>query len=86
ALLGEEWESRKRLAEGVTTPAIDRIVGAAKKAGALASKICGAGGGGCMITFVGEGRREAVESALESVGAQVMPFRIARKGLAVKEV
>ncbi|UCC68974.1 MAG: GHMP kinase [Armatimonadota bacterium] len=85
-LLDREWESRKRLAEGVTTPAIDRMVEAAKEAGALASKICGAGGGGCMITFVEEGKREAVETALESVGAQVMPFRIAREGLTIKEV
>lgn len=85
-LLGQEWESRKRLAEGVTTPAIDRMVEAAAEAGALASKVCGAGGGGCMISIVGEGKREAVEAALEGVGAQVMPFRIARDGLTVKEL
>lgn len=85
-LLDQEWQSRKRLAEGVTTAAIDGMVEAAKGAGALASKICGAGGGGCMITFVGEGKRKPVEAALESAGAQVMPFRIAREGLTVKEV
>lgn len=86
ALLDQEWQSRKRLAEGVSTAAIDGMVDAAKGAGALASKICGAGGGGCMITFVGEGKRKPVEAALESAGAQVMPFRIAREGLTVKEV
>ncbi len=85
-LLDQEWQSRKRLAEGVSTAAIDGMVEAAKDAGALASKICGAGGGGCMITFVGEGKRKPVEAALESAGAQVMPFRIARKGLTVEEV
>lgn len=85
-LLDEEWESRKRLAEGVTTPQIDKMVQAARNAGALASKICGAGGGGCMITFVGEGKREAVEAALEASGAQIMPFKIAREGLTVKQI
>jgi D-glycero-alpha-D-manno-heptose-7-phosphate kinase len=85
-LLDQEWESRKRLAAGVTTPAVERMVDAAKAAGALASKICGAGGGGCMITFVGEGKRKAVEAALAGVGARVMPFHIARRGLTVKEV
>jgi len=84
-LLDREWESRKRLAEGVTTPAIDRMVKAAGEAGALASKICGAGGGGCMITFVREHKREAVEAALEGAGATVLPFHIAREGLTVKE-
>lgn len=85
-LLGREWESRKRLAEGVTTPAIDRIVAAAERAGALASKICGAGGGGCLVTFVEPGSRKAVERALEGAGATVLPAKIARKGLLVKEV
>jgi D-glycero-alpha-D-manno-heptose-7-phosphate kinase len=86
ALLDDEWQSRKNLAEGVTTPAVDRMVEAARQAGALASKICGAGGGGCMITFIQEGKRTAVETALEDAGATIMPFRIARQGLTVKEV
>jgi D-glycero-alpha-D-manno-heptose-7-phosphate kinase len=85
-LLDREWQSRKRLAAGVTTPAIDRMVKAASEAGALASKICGAGGGGCMITFAREDKREAVETALEGAGATVLPFHIAREGLTVKEV
>jgi len=85
-LLDQEWQSRKQLAEGVATPAIDRIMKGAKAAGALASKICGAGGGGCMITFVEAGKREAVEAALERAGATVMPFHIARQGLTVEEV
>ena len=85
-LLDEEWQSRRLLARGVTTPRIDRIVAAAKQAGALASKICGAGGGGCMITLVKPNRRAAVEAALTKAGAKVMPFAIARQGLTVKEV
>jgi D-glycero-alpha-D-manno-heptose-7-phosphate kinase len=84
-LLDREWQSRKRLADGVSTPAIDRMVEAAGEAGGLASKIQGAGGGGCMVTFIEEGQREAVEAALEGAGATVMPFRIAREGLTVRE-
>jgi len=84
SLLDREWQSRKQLAEGVTTPTIERMVEAAKSAGGLASKICGAGGGGCMITFVQKGKREAVEAALESAGATVLAFRIARQGLTVE--
>jgi len=84
-LLDREWQSRKRLAVGVTTLAIDRMVEAAEEAGALASKIQGAGGGGCMVTVVEEGQRRAVEAALEGAGATVMPFHIAREGLTVRE-
>jgi D-glycero-alpha-D-manno-heptose-7-phosphate kinase len=85
-LLDEEWQHRKQLAEGVTNPAIDDMVDAAKAAGAYASKICGAGGGGCMITAVPKDKRQAVEAALTKAGATVMPFRIARQGLTIKEM
>jgi D-glycero-alpha-D-manno-heptose-7-phosphate kinase len=85
-LLDEEWQHRKQLAEGVTNPEIDRMVDAAKVAGAWASKICGAGGGGCMITAAPKDTRKAVEAALTKAGATVMPFRIARQGLTLKEV
>ncbi len=85
-LLDKEWQCRKRLAEGVTNPQIERMVEAAKEAGGLASKIMGAGGGGCMITIVGEGRRQAVEAALRHTGASIMPFQIDRRGLTVTEL
>ena len=85
-LLDREWQSRRQLAEGVSTPTIDRLVEAAQKAGAMASKVCGAGGGGCMVTLANRGRREAVEAALAEAGGTVMPFSIARQGLTIREV
>src|SRR3954465_2663312 len=45
--IAAEWDNRKNLAPGVTTPAIDAMLAAAQRAGALAGKVCGAGGGGC---------------------------------------
>jgi len=69
------------LAEGVTTPNIDAIMAAAREAGASASKICGAGGGGCMITVAPPDRREAVAQVLDASGARIMSARIVRQGL-----
>lgn len=83
-LLDEEWENRKRLADGVTTPRIERVMAAAREAGALASKICGAGGGGCMLTFAAPGCAEAVICALEASGAQHIPYRLDREGLLLR--
>lgn len=83
-VLAEEWENRKGLAEGVTTPGIDAMVASAQEAGALASKICGAGGGGCMVTIAGDGHREQVEAALAAHGARVLPFHIDTSGLQVE--
>lgn len=86
SVLNEEWQNRRGLAEGVSTPEIDRMMAAARGAGAVASKICGAGGGGCMISFAAEGRQPAVIAALEAEGARHIPYRISRAGLEVRVV
>jgi D-glycero-alpha-D-manno-heptose-7-phosphate kinase len=75
-----EWTARKRLAPGVTTPKIERIGRAARKAGALAMKVCGAGGGGCVFLWCGEGTRAAVAKAVAAAGGEVLRFRPAPAG------
>jgi D-glycero-alpha-D-manno-heptose-7-phosphate kinase len=85
SLVAEEWENRKRLAEGVTNDRIEQITAAAARAGALASKVCGAGGGGCLISVAPPDKREAVIGALEGAGAKPLPYRISREGLVVTE-
>ena len=83
ALLRQEWENRKRCAPGVTNPKVEKIIADAEAAGALASKLCGAGGGGCMISFVEPESRDSVIASLEANDAQIMTYRIARKGLTI---
>lgn len=83
-LLREEWEQRRELAEGVATREIDRAIAIARKKGALASKVCGAGGGGCVVSVVPSGRKGTIERALAREGFQVLPFRIARQGLRLR--
>jgi D-glycero-alpha-D-manno-heptose-7-phosphate kinase len=82
-LLAVEWENRKALAEGVTTPEIDAMVAAAKGQGARASKLCGAGGGGCMITYAEPEHLPAVKQALVNAGATLMPFHIVAEGIRI---
>lgn len=73
SLLDQEWDHRRSLAEGISTPATEVLVNAAKRAGALGGKACGAGGGGCLAFLVREGTRLDVETALEREGASVLP-------------
>jgi D-glycero-alpha-D-manno-heptose-7-phosphate kinase len=80
-LVDQEWRLRRMLAPGVSTPRIESIMAAASAAGALASKICGAGGGGCMMTLVASPRRHAVERSVIDAGGEVIPFKIDRAGL-----
>jgi D-glycero-alpha-D-manno-heptose-7-phosphate kinase len=83
-LLAVEWENRKKLAEGVTSPEIDAIIDAAEAAGARASKLCGAGGGGCMITYAEPEYVSAVGAALQDRGATLIPFRIVPDGIHIQ--
>jgi D-glycero-alpha-D-manno-heptose-7-phosphate kinase len=78
-----EWANRKRLAPGVTTPDIDRMIDAAAAAGALGAKVCGAGGGGCLFCFAEPPDVPAVRAALASSGAELLDFHIEAQGLRI---
>lgn len=82
--LAREWDNRKRLAPGVTTPAIDALLNRARAAGAQAGKVCGAGGGGCLFCLVPPERTAAVRDALAAGGASLLDFRIETDGLRVE--
>jgi D-glycero-alpha-D-manno-heptose-7-phosphate kinase len=79
--MADDWEHRKQLAPGVSTPMIDGLIERARDAGATAAKICGAGGGGCLVCFAPPDRRSAVQSALQSDGARLLEFTIERSGV-----
>ncbi|HOY64036.1 MAG: D-glycero-alpha-D-manno-heptose 7-phosphate kinase [bacterium ADurb.Bin236] len=86
ALLDEEWKNRRELAPGVTNDRIERQMAVAARAGAEASKICGAGGGGAMISFCSPGAKDSVSSALRSEGVPVFDCGIAGKGVTVTQL
>ena len=54
---------------GVSSPKLDQLVAAARRAGAMGAKLSGGGGGGCMIALVNDETREGVTSALVLAGA-----------------
>jgi len=97
ALLADDWNevaetmragypNRKRLAPGVTTPQMEKLVAKALANGAEAAKVCGAGGGGCIAFLCAEGRKTDVERALsEEAGAEVLDWKFSRAGLIVTE-
>ena len=82
--VAEEWENRKGLAPGVTTPAIDAMLGAARQAGAWSGKVCGAGGGGCLFCIGPPQAVPAIAAALQSAGAKILDCRVEAEGLRVE--
>jgi D-glycero-alpha-D-manno-heptose-7-phosphate kinase len=82
-LVREEWKLRRTNAPGISTPAIERLVKIAMRNGAVAAKVCGAGGGGCVIFLTDPDARERVSQTLRSYGGHVLSALVAREGLTV---
>ena len=55
----------------------------AQSAGATAAKVCGAGGGGCLICYGPPRARPAIAEALAAGGARLLDFEIEAEGLRV---
>jgi len=79
--IGNEWEHRKRLAPGVSTPAIDELIANAIGAGSSAAKVCGAGGGGCLFCYGPPERQLEIREALIAGGTRPLDFHLDRQGL-----
>ncbi|HJS51409.1 MAG TPA: hypothetical protein VJ781_05875 [Pyrinomonadaceae bacterium] len=96
ALIASEWEhvgeilrfahpQRKRLSPNITTPHMDDLIETALNSGAVAAKVCGAGGGGCIAFYCEAGKKPDVEKALSNAkGSEVLKFGIQTTGLQVK--
>jgi D-glycero-alpha-D-manno-heptose-7-phosphate kinase len=74
------WENKKRSAKTVSNPHIDEIYEVALKAGALAGKVSGAGGGGFMLFFVPTERRMDVIRALNRFNGLVSNCHFTKHG------
>ncbi|MHB8834579.1 MAG: GHMP family kinase ATP-binding protein [Candidatus Methylomirabilia bacterium] len=72
-LLNETWEIKRGLSARITTPEVDAIYQTALRNGALGGKLLGAGGGGCMLFYVGREDRARLIQALH--GYLVIPFQ-----------
>jgi D-glycero-alpha-D-manno-heptose-7-phosphate kinase len=83
-LLGEEWNFRRKNAPGISTELIDALMVATKKAGALAGKACGAGGGGCVVFLCEPEAKARVAAAVTAAGARVLDAKVAPRGVTVK--
>lgn len=97
AIINSDWErigeilkaaqpQRRKLSPNITTPGMDLLIQTAIDNGAIAAKVCGAGGGGCIAFYCEDGRRAEVENALAAAeGAEVLKWKLADKGLTITE-
>lgn len=71
-LFDREFEARVRLSTSFSSPGIDRLRDVALKSGAHAVKICGAGGGGCVLVWSQSDRKAEVEAGCRGQGFEVL--------------
>jgi D-glycero-alpha-D-manno-heptose-7-phosphate kinase len=78
SLLHEGWELKRSLGFGISNERIDEWYEAARKAGAAAGKLLGAGGGGFLYLIAPTWRHRAIREALRR--PPEIPFKFARHG------
>jgi D-glycero-alpha-D-manno-heptose-7-phosphate kinase len=80
-VLNSGWEAKKRLAGGISNAAIEHTFSVARRAGAIAGKLSGAGGGGYIMFMVEPTGRPALLEALSQLSPQgVQPVHFVGEG------
>jgi len=81
--LGKLMDTNQKLLEnlGVSTEKLQRMIGEARKAGAIGAKLSGAGGGDCMIALVDEKDRTDVEKATRKAGGEIVKLNFSAEGV-----
>ena len=83
-LMRDDWSNRRKNIPTITTPLIDRLIASTRRAGSTGAKVCGAGGGGCVVFLVEPDAKEKVSRIVEESGAKVIQARVSRHGVKVR--
>lgn len=80
-MLDEHWQTKKSLAENISTSEIDVLYQCSKNAGAVGGKLLGAGAGGFFLIFAPPERHEKIKFSL---GEKLfVPFRFEFTGSSI---
>ena len=80
-LLTQNWQHQKKLHPSVTNEQIEQLFKIATTHGAIGGKVCGAGGGGCLLFYCEPTREHNVRQKLEDTGARVIDVNFDFDGL-----
>lgn len=81
----EDWRVRCNLWPSIETTETKAIDQAALKAGALFTRVCGAGGGGVMAIFAPKEQVARISQDVEKVGGQMLNVSVGAPGLRVEK-
>ncbi len=69
------WRHQRALDAGQATAEMERIEAAAKAAGVIGGKACGAGAGGCMVFIARPDATGGVKAAVQAAGGTILPVK-----------
>ena len=84
-LMREDWISRRRNIPTITTAQIDHLISTTRRAGSTGAKVCGAGGGGCVVFLVEPDAKAKVAAVIVKAGAEVLETKVAENGVRVSQ-
>jgi len=73
-LLNENWKYHQMLHPTCNTDELQKFIAAGLVSGALGAKVCGAGGGGCIVYYARDNEKPKLAATLREIGGQVIPF------------
>jgi D-glycero-alpha-D-manno-heptose-7-phosphate kinase len=79
----DDWTSRRKNIPTITTPLIDSLISSTRSVGSTGAKVCGAGGGGCVVFLVEPDAKERVSRVAEECGAKVLNASVSPHGVKV---
>lgn len=77
-ILHENWVLKKTMAEGISTPKIDKWYTLAREKGAIGGKLLGAGGGGFLLLYAKEKDHATIKNTLKDL--KFVPFGFESQG------
>lgn len=79
AIMTKDWEDRRAMIPSMSTPLIDKVIMSLEKVGALGWRVCGAGGGGCILFLLSPEKHEYAKEILQDIGGvKILACSIAR--------
>ncbi len=85
SLLHDAWEHKKEASPGCSTPRADELYQAAREAGAIGGKLCGAGGGGYLLLCCPPDKAVELKWAMERRDAICEPVIYEPDGVKVEQ-
>jgi len=80
-ILGNSWENKKLMATSISNNHIDSILKRTLKAGAIAGKVSGAGGGGFIMFVIDPTKKiNIINSLKENKDGEIVPFQFSEGG------